>query len=411
MSSTDSGQTKREKYSKVDLTPKGKVIISKELQGQIDFLHKEVGSYEWIGILLYKKLEGDIADPSTLVLKAEKLFPMDIGTSTSTKAEISAEEVMVMYDKVPDILELKQGLIHTHHTMDSFFSGEDWDELDINVGNHNYYLSLIVNFKGTYVAKIAYLADVVNVFTFKNSDDEEKSMTSQKKIMMVFDLEIVKELGNVTPDFIERYEDLKKSKKKSTYVTHSGPHYNWGRVDDWDDNSSEGSIGKKDVGEVGQGTGFRGVREEHRGGGRTTLRIPSDSLTHTDARAMLLQWLNDGLAESGSPRIALFSTCIEGLAWLGEYYRSRHASGEYKRFLDIMQRILVDISSDYKPSVTERALSIVLGDYCYAGPGMTIAKDLKNIVAAHPQFIAILRKIEKDKKNNKKHVKDKTWGD
>lgn len=42
--------------------------------------------------------------------------------------------------------------------MQTFFSGTDKDELLSNAGNYNYYLSLIVNFKHEYTAKIAYQA-------------------------------------------------------------------------------------------------------------------------------------------------------------------------------------------------------------------------------------------------------------
>ena len=43
------------------------------------------------------------------------------------------------------------------HTMATFFSGEDMQELHDNVDKYSYYLSFIVNFAGDYKAKIAYL--------------------------------------------------------------------------------------------------------------------------------------------------------------------------------------------------------------------------------------------------------------
>lgn len=45
----------------------------------------------------------------------------------------------------------------SHNNMKSYFSGTDMGELHNNAPNHTYYLSLIVNNAGEYVAKLAYI--------------------------------------------------------------------------------------------------------------------------------------------------------------------------------------------------------------------------------------------------------------
>jgi hypothetical protein len=141
-----------------------KLIISEKLTQKVTYLHRST-DVEWSGILLYSVLEGDIKNPETLVLKAEDFYLMNIGSHSYTEFSAGAEIVNV-YDAYlrldPDEAEklnqpkLNMGLIHTHHGMNCFFSGTDTQELEDNTKNYLFYLSLIVNYKGQYVAKIAH---------------------------------------------------------------------------------------------------------------------------------------------------------------------------------------------------------------------------------------------------------------
>lgn len=96
---------------------KGKLIITKELQDQIDYLHKQVGNIEWCGTLFYEKQEGNITDPKSLVFIAKRLYLMDIGSHSYTEAKFTGETVIDMFETVPEAEELQRGLIHTHHSM------------------------------------------------------------------------------------------------------------------------------------------------------------------------------------------------------------------------------------------------------------------------------------------------------
>lgn len=135
-----------------------KLILSKELIMQVHYLHHVVkASTEWSGVLIYSVVEGDVDKPSELVLLAEKLLPMDVGTSGYTEYEFSPDSPH--FDEWCDALEAgkKIGHIHTHHNMGTFFSGTDMSELHDNAPNHNFYLSLIVDYKAhdKWCAKVA----------------------------------------------------------------------------------------------------------------------------------------------------------------------------------------------------------------------------------------------------------------
>jgi len=106
------------KLKEIPLGFKPTLIISKEVQSQIMYLHNKIENIEWCGILFYSIVSGTITDPDNLILKAEKIFLGDIGVGTYT--EMSTDETIInFYDKYPEALTVpwKQGYTHTHHSM------------------------------------------------------------------------------------------------------------------------------------------------------------------------------------------------------------------------------------------------------------------------------------------------------
>lgn len=392
MSTVGQGSEKKD-YQRFELQGKGKLIITKKLQGQIDYLHDKIGSFEWIGILLYTKEEGSIADPSSVVIKAHKMFAMDIGTSAHTTAKLDAEAVLDIYDRVPDIMELKQGLIHTHHNMDTFFSGEDWSELNDNTPNHNYYLSLIVNFKGVYQAKIALMADLSTAFNYVDCDDSPIHSKSEKKVLMTFSMDIIKEGEEVDEDFKKRYLELKEARDKPTVYVHS--LYNTG--------GGHGYPAKKlDQGEVDQKEKTFRREDKH------YTRNQNNSLTYNQARDIGLAWLNEGKKlVMDKESTYQFQTITEGLVALEHHFKSKFSSEEFKSFTYLMQCTLVDLSADYQPSVTAKRLSILFREYQIGTSGAILPNILGQLAEYHPTFISKERKNEKLK--HKLTELEKSW--
>jgi len=119
---------------------------------------------EWSGILLYST-EGSIQDPENMVVTLQDIIPMHKGNQTYTsynfvekKRDHSGNEDKHLDYVIanPDAMKYKIGHIHSHNFMGVFFSSTDWDELNDNSYAHNYYLSLIVNNKMEFEAKIAF---------------------------------------------------------------------------------------------------------------------------------------------------------------------------------------------------------------------------------------------------------------
>ena len=194
----------------------GKIIIPKEIENMIDFLHKSIGATEWSGILFYKMIGGDMNKLSNLEFNCEFLYPMNIGSSTYTEFDYSSE-VMNAYDLSDGLIECSNSLIHSHHSMASFFSGIDTDELLANCKNFNYYISLIVNFAKEYKCKIAFPSKTKNTFehTIKNSEGELITAIRSIEEECIIIGELTIEFENVisAPEWLnKRVKDLKVKK-------------------------------------------------------------------------------------------------------------------------------------------------------------------------------------------------------
>jgi len=108
-------------------------------------------------------------------------------------------------------------LIHTHHNMETFFSGTDMGELHDSAPSYNYFLSLIVNYKNEYIAKIA------TVIT-ETSKSVEMVLTNGKK--SIVELKTKQFLGifnciiesEVSSNFKDRFNTVKMSIKPAKII-------------------------------------------------------------------------------------------------------------------------------------------------------------------------------------------------
>ena len=109
-----------------------------------------------------------------------------------------------------------------------FFSGTDWEELEDNAPNHNYYLSVIVNNKLEIVGKLCYILDVD--YNVKALDDNGQEYTpnilSSTKTLVVYDCKIIVEGSEikVEEDFkkqtSEIIEEFDKNQQKVQFLPH-----------------------------------------------------------------------------------------------------------------------------------------------------------------------------------------------
>lgn len=140
----------------MQFSPDIEVTMPKKIAEQIEYLCSKISKVEWSGILFYS-ITGDITDPKNFKIKLEDILPMDKGSSAFTSYDLDNRFIDYMMDN-PEAMDWKIGHIHSHNTMDVFFSATDVSELEDNSPNHNYYLSLIVNNYMDFQAKVAYIA-------------------------------------------------------------------------------------------------------------------------------------------------------------------------------------------------------------------------------------------------------------
>jgi len=121
-------------------------------------------------------------------------------------------------------------LIHSHNTMDVFFSGTDWSELEDNSHNHNFYLSLIVNNFMDFTAKVGFVTEAVGIqkfdFTAKDENGEKyvfnsKDYTIKNKKFIVYDCNIISPLSEIiiSDNFKEKVKTIIENSEKKTKTT------------------------------------------------------------------------------------------------------------------------------------------------------------------------------------------------
>jgi proteasome lid subunit RPN8/RPN11 len=215
------------KYQEHTLSENSTIVLSNKLLDQINHLHKVVGKVEWSGVLVYKTVKGSIEDYKNFVVEAVEIIPMDVGTSGYTEYEIESADDYVfknLFERVMLDDDLKIGHIHTHHDMDCYFSTTDMSELHENAPNHNYYLSLIVNFKDytKWRAKIAQIRTIKSkgsaVYSYKGTNgavEEKVSLDEEKETLSMIDLKIVAETA-LEDEFVNRVKELKTEQGRFT---------------------------------------------------------------------------------------------------------------------------------------------------------------------------------------------------
>lgn len=177
-----------------------KLIITEELQQKIDYLCSKIDTVEWSGTLFYK-VDGELNNTgkNSLVVTAIDLYLQDIGTSTYTQFSMSPTLVSYMCEK-EELLsdDVFMGLIHSHNTMSTFFSGTDTSTLQKEGFEKDNFVSLIVNNYRKYTAGItskcirkSNLKNVSFYRSFYNKIVErETEVTEEEEVIEWYDLEI-----------------------------------------------------------------------------------------------------------------------------------------------------------------------------------------------------------------------------
>lgn len=77
----------------------------------------------------------------------------DIGSATYTEYNLDGDAAAYYAEHIDELLGAKIAILHSHDTMQAFFSGTDMSTLNEQASQCNNVLSIVVNNEGSYVAK------------------------------------------------------------------------------------------------------------------------------------------------------------------------------------------------------------------------------------------------------------------
>jgi hypothetical protein len=221
------------KLDSLQLQGQVEVVMSDEIIDKIKFLCKSIPKEEWSGVLFYT-VEGSARKaPDGMKCIIQDILLMDHGSSAHT--EFFWDEDVVWYQQDhPEAIDWVKGLIHSHNTMTVFFSGEDNSELNDNVGNHNIFLSIIVNNYLDIAGKLVFTAQPLN---YQCKDEFGKDYTlkissGMEPLMLVYDCKFTLPANqlSVSEEFAKRLELVEKKsadraeEKRKSYSSGHGYH-------------------------------------------------------------------------------------------------------------------------------------------------------------------------------------------
>ena len=226
------------------------IIIPSKVEKIIRYYCSMSPSNEWSGILFYK-VEGDFDSPEFKII-CEDIYLMDIGSAGYTSYDFKNADISTYLMDHPELLDCYQGLIHSHDTMEAFFSGVDTKTLQSEGNDTIIFVSLIVNNAGKYVAsvtrKVNYTSTITEVGKYLFFEDTQKttaeeSYITQHQELQYFPLKVIKEEVYEHP-MAQRFLEIQNAKQKvravpqysntnyglSDYVSQSYPKSNLAMV-------------------------------------------------------------------------------------------------------------------------------------------------------------------------------------
>ena len=196
-----------------------KLIVTAPLEAKIRYLCSMFPNKEYSGTLFYT-YKGSLKK-GDIVIYAKDFYLQDIGNATYT--EFKNDATLVTYMIENDLLDCCTGIMHSHNTMSTFFSGTDIGTLESEGADNNHFVSLIVNNKGEYSAMMtAKITEKIagkkvskhHTFEDSNFDTSEKFESSYTSIE-AYPLDITVEGRPFTESLNNRIKVINDSKAAS----------------------------------------------------------------------------------------------------------------------------------------------------------------------------------------------------
>lgn len=202
------------------------ISIPSNIFGNFYFLHTKFKNLEWSGWIFYNTV-GSLEDPDTMCINITDFILLDIGSGAFTSIEPTGEQIANIYIDRPHLMGMQYGILHTHHSMNLFFSGTDTDTL-LNCANQfDFLLSVIVNHKDHPIAKISQAGEIEALETFKykfkGSQVYKEPVKVNKEVVLVWECNVVIENNDIRSELnacekIYRETQERVSKQQPSFV-------------------------------------------------------------------------------------------------------------------------------------------------------------------------------------------------
>lgn len=215
---------KNKKVLTEDLPQKLQVYLSDKVWHKMQYLCTNINKVEWSGCIFYD-IKGSLFNPESIKINVLDLIPLDKGSETFTTYNFDSR--VLNYMVAMDYLEYKIGHCHSHHNMNTFFSGTDLSELYENSETIKPYLSIIINNRYDFSCKLAFRTTQLSKHTYHYQDinysTSEIKEYKENEVIMIYDCDVIVPKQELIVDdlFLHQFEDINKPKKVITNTTKS----------------------------------------------------------------------------------------------------------------------------------------------------------------------------------------------
>lgn len=200
------------------------MCIPAEVEQKIRVACAACPNLEWSGVLFYD-YKGSF-EQNNFYVRVRDILVMDIGSAAYT--EWCADADVISYMAEHDLLDCQMGIVHSHNTMSTFFSGTDTNTLHDEGQDRNNIVSLIVNNKGEYSAAVTRRNTAVSVvhsevtYPFFGEGDQSfvDEYETEEVYLEYFMFDIIRKEPKGLFGFIDRLAEIMRKPKPA-------PAYSW----------------------------------------------------------------------------------------------------------------------------------------------------------------------------------------
>ena len=203
------------------LPQKLKVYLSKTVWDKMQYLCTHINKVEWSGCIFYD-IQGSLFNPDSIKINVLDLIPLDKGSETFTTYNFDSRVLNYMVDM--NYLEYKIGHTHSHHNMNTFFSGTDLSELYENSETIKPYLSIIINNRYDFSCKLAFRTTKLMKYKYQYQDIDYKTSEiedyKETEVIVIYDCDVIAPIPELKVDdvFLKQFADINKPKKVITNI-------------------------------------------------------------------------------------------------------------------------------------------------------------------------------------------------